>query len=199
MLKHKSVVDQQLVSDYLNGKEEALAILITRHQKKIYSFIYNYTKSPEVTEDLFQDTFFKVVHQMKSGKYNEEGKFLSWVLKISHSLTIDYLRKEAQLPFNCSGVNRDGEEYDVFNLIIVDNQNAESKMEQQQMRKQLRILIGQLPKEQSELLILRYYYKMSYKEISQLLSINQNTALARMHYAIINLRKKLEKKNSLVQ
>jgi RNA polymerase sigma-70 factor (ECF subfamily) len=192
MSKQKSIDDQCLVTAYINGDEQALAKLIKMHQRKIYGFIYSYVNDLEKTDDIFQDTFCKVVHTLKSGNYCEKGKFLGFTLRIAHNIIMNNYRKEKQIQTIVNGVNNDGIEFDVFNQIIIDNDTAERRIELKQQRKEIRQLIAILPEIQREVVILRYYYKMSFEDIATLLGINKNTALGRMNYAIINLRKLIQ-------
>ena len=195
----KSVEDQFLVSEYLTGNEQALERLIELHKYKVYSFIHKYVKDPELTEDLFQDTFCKVVYLLKSGKYNEKGKFLSWVLKIAHSLTMDNFRRQSNASVILSNTGKDGEAYDVFNFLIIDGINAECKIERNELRKQVRLLIANLSDEQRDVVMQRYYYDMSFKEIAALNQITINTALSRMRYALNAMRAQINVKSLVLK
>ncbi len=191
----KQFNDQSLVINYINGDESALVELLSRHKRKIFSYIIVTVKNRELAEDIFQETFFKVVNTLKKGQYNEEGKFLSWVLRIAHNLMIDGFRDDKRMPRVKNTINSDGEEFDIFSIIPNDDKNAEQKIAQQHTRKGIRKLIEQLPLEQREIVMMRYYYDMSFKEISEKNNIGMNTALGRMRYALINLRKMMEEKN----
>lgn len=191
----KQFNDQSLVINYINGDESALVELLSRHKRKIFSYIIVTVKNRELAEDIFQETFFKVVNTLKKGQYNEEGKFLSWVLRIAHNLMIDGFRDDKRMPRVKNTINSDGEEFDIFSIIPNDDKNAEQKIAQQHTRKGIRKLIEQLPLEQREIVMMRYYYDMSFKEISEQNNIGLNTALGRMRYALINLRKMMEEKN----
>ncbi|HUH47241.1 MAG TPA: sigma-70 family RNA polymerase sigma factor [Arenibacter sp.] len=184
------IEDSVLVKDYMNGDEKALEILINRHNRRLSSFIYSKVQDREITEDIFQDTFIKVIRTLKRGSYNEEGKFLSWVMRISQNLIIDYYRKSKRMP-KFEG-NRD---FNVFSLITDDKLNAEKQLIKDQIDMDLRVIIQELPKEQLDVLEMRIYKEMSFKEISENTGVSINTALGRMRYALINLRKIIEKHN----
>lgn len=190
----KNVVqDSLLVKDYINGNEAAIAVLIKRHQQKLYSFIYSKIQDRDSTEDIFQDTFIKVIKTLKRGHYNEEGKFLPWVMRIAHNLIIDYFRKNSRMPmFNNS------DEFDIFSVISDGNLNVESKIIKEQILEDVRKLIEELPEEQREVLVMRIYNDLSFNEISENTGVSINTALGRMRYALINLRKIVEKNNVIL-
>lgn len=180
--------DSKLVSDYINGNEHSLEILIKRHQQRLFSFIYSKVKSKDITEDIFQDTFIKVIRTLKKGNYNEEGKFLPWVVRISHNLVIDHFRKSNRMP-----KFRNTDEFDIFSVLGDDVLNAEKKIIKEQIHADVRELINELPEEQKQVLVMRMYNDMSFNEISENTGVSINTALGRMRYALINLRKLIEK------
>jgi RNA polymerase sigma-70 factor (ECF subfamily) len=188
MVSKQLVSDSTLVSQYIQGKEASLEILIKRHQQRLYRFIYSKVQDKNVTEDVFQDTFIKVIRTLKKGNYNEEGKFLPWVMRIAHNLVIDYFRKSKRIP---SFKNKD--DFDIFSILGDGSLNAEKKMIQEQIYNDVRELVYSLPEEQKEVLIMRMYRDMSFKEISENTGVSINTALGRMRYALINLRKLIEK------
>jgi RNA polymerase sigma factor (sigma-70 family) len=188
MVRKNSISDSTLVNDYINGKEASLSILINRHQQRLFSFIYSKIKDKDLTEDIFQDTFIKVIRTLKKGNYNEEGKFLPWVMRIAHNLVIDYFRKNNRMP---SFKNTD--EFDIFSVLHDGTLNAEKQIIQEQIYEDVRELINELPEEQKEVLIMRMYKDMSFKEISENTGVSINTALGRMRYALINMRKLIEK------
>lgn len=181
------ISDQELVSQYIKGRESALSKLIERHKEKIYSTIFFYVKNTALAEDIFQDTFIKVIDTLRSGKYQEEGKFRPWVLRIAHNLCIDYFRKVKRTP---TVTNSEG--FDIFDVLHFSNENAEDKMIKEQMTDKMKKLIDQLPPEQKEVVIYRHYADLSFKEISDLTGVSINTALGRMRYALQNLRKLIE-------
>ncbi|MBN8703499.1 MAG: sigma-70 family RNA polymerase sigma factor [Bacteroidetes bacterium] len=193
------ISDEKLINLYLTGSEEALESLIVRHQKKIYSYIYTHVNSRELAEDIFQDTFFKIINTLKRGQYNEEGKFINWSMRIAHNLIIDFYRKDKKLPTVSGAVNEDGEEVDIFNTIKVYDESIEDKVLRKQTQKGLRTLISQLPDEQREVLMMRHSYDMSFKEIAETTNVSINTALGRMRYALLNLKKMLEESNICVE
>ena len=184
----KNVDDSKLVSDYIAGKEVALEFLIKRHQQRIFSFIYSKVQNKDITEDIFQDTFIKVIRTLKRGSYNEEGKFLPWVMRIAHNLVIDHFRKSNRIP-----AFRNTDEFDIFSIIKDDNLNMENKMIKEQILSDVHDLIDELPKDQREVIKMRIYMDMSFNEISENTGVSINTALGRMRYALINLRKIIEK------
>jgi RNA polymerase sigma-70 factor (ECF subfamily) len=192
------VNDQELVNLYINGKEEALSALIHRHKKQIFSHIMHLVKNKAAAEDIFQDTFIKVINTLKRGHYKEEGKFLPWVIRISHNLTIDYFRREQRIPIISSTSNKDGKDFDVFSLIGIYDKNREQEIIEKQIETDIRKLIEALPDEQREVLMMRHYFDMSFKEISEQTNVSINTALGRMRYALINLRKMIEEKEIVV-
>ena len=188
MDKQKSfITDSQLVSLYMQGKEEVLETLLKRHRDKIFGFIYSKVRNQELTEDLFQDTLFKVVRTLKKGKYNEEGKFLSWVVRIAHNIIIDYYRKN-----NKMRNVYDTEDFSLFDVLHDHSLDAENQMIRQQMIQKIRVLIEMLPGEQKEVLKMRMYEELSFQEISERTGVSINTALGRMRYALINIRKTIQ-------
>ncbi|PWG78687.1 RNA polymerase sigma factor [Pararcticibacter amylolyticus] len=186
--------DQELIHMYVAGQEAGLAELLRRHKSKIYTSIYMLVKDQYLAEDIFQDTFIKVINTLKTGKYNEEGKFLPWVLRIAHNLVIDYYRKEKRTPVITSG---DG--FDIFDVLGFHDESIEERMVRDQTHKDLRNLIQMLPAEQKEVLIMRHYGDMSFKEIADVTQVSINTALGRMRYALNNLRKMLQTKEISVR
>ena len=192
-MKHELIADAVLVSNYVKGDEDALSILITRHKQKIYSFIYSKVYDRDLTEDIFQDTFIKVIRTLKLGKYNEEGKFLPWVMRISHNLIIDHFRKSKRMPkFDNAG------EFSIFSVLSDSALDAEKGMIKEQIESDLRRLIEELPEDQKNVLVMRMYNDMSFKEISDKTGVSINTALGRMRYALINLRKVIEEKSIIL-
>ncbi|MGV6828447.1 MAG: RNA polymerase sigma factor [Flavobacteriales bacterium] len=189
-MKKNVNTDALLVSAYIKGNESALTELITRHKQKIYSFIYSKVYDKDATEDIFQDTFIKVIRTLKRGGYNEEGKFLPWVMRISHNLVIDYFRKNNRMP-----KFENNDDFNIFSVLSDNSLNAEKKMIKGQVEHEVKRLIEELPDDQREVLIMRIYKDMSFKDISDQTGVSINTALGRMRYALINLRKVIEKHN----
>ncbi|MBY0542643.1 MAG: sigma-70 family RNA polymerase sigma factor [Sphingobacteriaceae bacterium] len=183
-MKLQQYSDQDLVKLYLDGEESVLEELLRRHKSKIYTSIYLLVKDQYLAEDIFQDTFIKVINTLRGGRYNEEGKFLPWVMRIAHNLVIDYFRKEKRTPIITSA---DGT--DVLNLIQIYEESAEERMLREQSYTDLRATIQLLPDEQKEVLIMRHYAGLSFKDIAELTDVSINTALGRMRYALSNLRK----------
>ncbi len=180
--------DKDLVSVYIKGNEGALEELVKRHRSRIYSYIFVTIKNKALAEDFFQDTFIKVIKTLKSGRYNEEGKFLPWVMRIAHNLMIDYFRKQKKFR-KVSSRGRDNDGFEIFNTIGYDELNIEERMVKNQVKNDMKELLERLPEEQKQVVKLRHYYDMSFKEISEFTDVSINTALGRMRYAIINLRK----------
>lgn len=179
--------DAFLVSDYIKGNERALEVLVLRHKLKIYNFIYSKVFDRDTAEDIFQETFIKVIKTLKRGVYNEEGKFLPWVMRIAHNLVIDFFRKNNRIP-----TFDNNEEYDIFQLISDGSPTAERSMIDEQVVEDLQKLIVELPDDQKDVLTMRLYKDMSFKEIAESTGVSINTALGRMRYAIINLRKMID-------
>ncbi|MHB1148428.1 MAG: RNA polymerase sigma factor [Lutibacter sp.] len=192
-MESKIILDSVLVNNYINGHEKSLEILIIRHKQRIFSFILSKVSDREVAEDIFQDTFIKVINTLKRGAYNEEGKFLPWVMRISHNLIIDHFRRNKRLPkFN----NTD--DFDIFDVLSDEMLSIENKIIKSQILEDVRNLIEELPDDQKEVLLMRMYRDMSFKEIAENTDVSINTALGRMRYALINLRKLIEKHNIIL-
>lgn len=180
--------DALLVKNYVSGDENSLNILINRHQSKIYGFIYSKISDRDISNDIFQDTFIKVIKTLKSKTYNEEGKFLPWVMRIAHNLVVDHFRKTKKMP-----MYRETEGFSIFSIMSDDSLTIENKMIVDQVELDLKKLIEELPADQKEVLVMRMYQDMSFKEISELTGVSINTALGRMRYALMNLRKVIDK------
>ena len=182
--------DSILVKNYIAGDEKALETLINRYNQRISSFIYSKVLDRDVAEDIFQDTFIKVIKTLKRGSYSEEGKFLPWVMRIAHNLIIDHFRKNKRMPkFEGS------DDFNIFSVIKDDKLNAEKRIIKDQIDRDLTLLIEELPDDQREVLVMRIYKDMSFKEISENTGVSINTALGRMRYALINLRKIVDRHN----
>ena len=182
--------DSVLVKNYINGEEKALEVLINRHNQRISSFIYSKVLDRDITEDIFQDTFIKVIKTLRKGSYSEEGKFLPWVMRIAHNLVIDHFRKNKRMP-----MFEGSDDFNIFSVIGDDKLNVEKQLIKDQIDSDLNLLIEELPEDQKEVLMMRIYRDMSFKEISENTGVSINTALGRMRYALINLRKVIEKHN----
>ena len=182
--------DQELVKQYLAGEEKALQILINRHEEKLFTTIFMLVKDRQLAEDIFQNAFVKIVTTLKRGKYNEEGKFIQWASRIARNLVIDHFRKASKMP-----TISDSEGNDVFTYINVKEDNQEDRIISSERDDKVRRLIEKLPEEQREVLVLRHYADMSFKDIAQLTNVSINTALGRMRYALNNMRRMIEKHN----
>lgn len=181
--------DKELIRQYLDGKESAFEILLKRYQSRVFSYILYTTKNESLSNDIFQETFMKVVRTLKKGRYNEEGKFLPWVNRIAHNLIIDHYRKNQKFP-TTSG----GDKFDIFDIIPSNDLNVEEKTIKNQILSDVKKLIQYLPDDQKEVLMMRMYFDMSFKEIADRTNVSINTALGRMRYALINLRKMVDSK-----
>ena len=186
--------DAVLVNEYASGNEWALAQLIERHKSRIYSFIYSKVNDRDLSDDIFQETFIKVINTIRKDTYNEEGKFLPWVMRIANNLVVDHFRRQARV-----NIKRDNEENTLFNKIIDTGMNIESQMILRQIQDDLHDLVLLLPKDQQEIIQLKMFDDLSFKEIADLKGISINTALGRMRYAIINLRKLIDKKQIILE
>ncbi|HEV7346791.1 RNA polymerase sigma factor [Telluribacter sp.] len=183
------VSDSELISLYIRGDEKAFEKLVQRHKSRVYTTIYLIVKDQYVAEDLMQDTLIKAVDTIKSGKYNEEGKFLPWIIRIAHNLAIDYFRRDKRYP---NVVFEDGSS--VFNTLDFSEDSVESIQIRQETHEQLREMIQRLPDVQRQVLIMRHYEDMSFQEIADATGVSINTALGRMRYALINLRKQFSQR-----
>ena len=186
--------DAFLVNEYISGSEIALEKLINRHKLRIFNFIKSKVLDRDTAEDIFQDTFIKVIKTLKSGVYNEEGKFLPWVMRISHNVVIDFFRKNNRIP-----TIENNDEYDVFKFISDTTPNVEMTLFQDQIISDLQKLVQELPEDQKEVLVMRLYRDMSFKEIAENTNVSINTALGRMRYAIINLRKLVDENQIILE
>lgn len=180
--------DRQLVEAYIRGNEECFQELLKRYKSRVFGKISMYVKDRAAAEDIFQDTFLKAIHALKEGQYNEEGKFSAWIMRIAHNLCIDYFRNKKKMP-----MTRGNDDYDPFDYISSGEKNTEQEAINKQVLSDTKKLLLQLPSEQREIVMMRLYYDMSFKEIADSLDISINTALGRMRYALFNMRKLIEK------
>lgn len=195
-MRVQQISDSELIALYLSGKEQHLETLINRHKQRIFTYILSRIQDYSLAEDIFQDAFIKIINTFKKGKYNEEGKFLPWALRISHNLVIDHFRKNKRMP----KMDNSSDSFDIFDIISDNKINAENQLIKDQIESDVRKLVDELPEEQREVLIMRHYADMSFKEIAEQTGVSINTALGRMRYALINMRKLIEKYNlSLTQ
>ena len=179
--------DQELVKKYLNGDNSSFEVLLKRHKSRVFAFIMSKDKNRDITEDIFQDTFIKVINSLQKGKYNEEGKFLPWMMRIAHNLVIDHFRKESKIR-----KVRPTNEFNIFDIINNSDRGQDEEMIRNRVHSDLNMLIKDLPEDQMEVLKMRYFEDMSFKKISAITGVSINTALGRMRYALINLRKLAE-------
>ena len=186
---YEKLSDQELVSSYIRGAEKALEVLINRHKGKIFGYIMSLVKDSQLADDIFQDVFIKVIHTVKGGRYNEEGKFLPWVMRISHNQVIDTFRKAKRAP-----ISSQSEDFDLFDRLASEEKSAEDKLVWEQLSSELRDLVGELPDDQRIVLHKRIFCKLSFKEIAEETDVSINTALGRMRYALINMRRLVEEK-----
>ncbi len=189
------ISDYELVKQYLDGNENSLERLIFRYKDRVFSSIMLIVRDEELANDIFQDTFIKVINTLKKGKYNDEGKFLPWVMRIAHNLCIDYFRVAKKVPVVSNNVD---EEFDIFDTIGICDENVEDKMINEQILQDVKKLTELLPEEQKDIIFMRFYADMSFKEIAEQYNISINTALGRMRYALINLRKLIKEKNVIL-
>ncbi len=186
--------DKELISSYLNGNQISLERIIQRHKNRVFAYILMVVKDKQLADDIFQDTFIKVINTVRSGAYKEEGKFIQWVMRIAHNLIIDYFRKSKRIPV----VENDNDDFDIFDTIRFTDPSIEDQMITDQIHSDVRRLIELLPPEQKEVLFMRHYSEMSFKDIAEQTDVSINTALGRMRYALINLRKLIEEKNVIL-
>ncbi len=186
--------DQELIQHYLDGNERAFEELLTRHKNKIYTSIYLFVKDQSLAEDIFQEVFIKIINTLRSGKYNHEGKFVQWAMRIAYNMCVDQFRRKKRRPQVAPT-----ETFDIFDVLHISDDNMETTMIKSQTHQRIRHLVDSLPPEQREVVILRHYADMSFKEISQLTRVSINTALGRMRYALINIRKMIEEKEIILQ
>ncbi len=189
-----SLNDQQLIHRYLDGDERSFEELLKRHKQKIYTSIYLFVKNQSLAEDIFQEVFIKIIDTLRKGKYNHEGKFVQWAMRISYNMCVDYFRRNKRRP-KVSPTDT----FDIFDVLQTGDDNAEQAIMKSQTHEKIRKLVDMLPDEQREVVILRHYADMSFKEISQLTRVSINTALGRMRYALINIRKMIEEKEVSLQ
>ena len=175
--------DKELVSKYVKGDNFSFEILLSRHKNRVFAFIMSKIKNKDISDDIFQDTYVKVVNSLQKGKYNEEGKFLPWVMRIAHNLVIDHFRKQKKMQ-----MIRSSNDFDIFDVIKDSKINADEKLIKDQIFNDLNLLIDKLPNDQKKVLKMRYYEELSFKKIAEHFDISINTALGRMRYALINLR-----------
>ncbi len=183
-MQKQQLNDNLLITNYLHGNERSLGELINRHKQKIYGFIFSKVQNRELAEDIFQDTFVKVIKNIKAGKYNEEGKFISWAMRIAHNLVMDHFRKTSRKP-----IFKNAMDFDIFSIVGDSSLDVESRIIKEQIHSDVLKVLKVLPEKQREVLVMRIYKDMSYKEIAENAGTSINTSLGRMRYALINMRK----------
>jgi len=189
-MNYQSLSDFELVKQFQSGSQKAFENILNRYKEKVFTYISIQVKNKTVAHDIFQDTFLKVLNSLRNKKYSHEDKLLAWIIRIAHNLIIDYFRKENKM----NTISNEQKDFDLFNLSQFSESTIENKMELSQIHKNVKDLIQFLPKEQKEVVILRHYTGMSFKEIADQTNVSINTALGRMRYALINLRKMIEEK-----
>lgn len=192
-METNGISDKVLIRQYLDGNESSFEILLKRYQNKVFSYIMFTVRDETLANDIFQETFMKVIRTLKRGRYNEEGKFLPWVNRIAHNLIIDHYRRNQKMP-TTSG----GPDFDIFDIIPDEGKTIEEETIKDQLLSDVKKMVHQLPQDQKEVLMMRMYFKMSFKEIAERTNVSINTALGRMRYALINLRKMVDKNKSTV-
>lgn len=193
-MNQEAVSERELIAQYLNGNNSSLQPLIERHKSRLFAYIFMLVKDKQLADDIFQDTYVKVINTLKSGKYNDEGKFIQWVMRIAHNLVIDHFRKSKKQNF----VESYNPEYSIFDTIKLTDPSIEERLVTEQIHSDVKALLNYLPDEQREVLFLRCYAGLSFKDISEQTEVSINTALGRMRYALINLRKLIEEKQMVL-
>ncbi len=191
MFSNEKLNDNTLVQQFVKGDQSAIETLVSRHKNRVFTYIVLLVKNQQLAEDIFQDTFIKVIRSLKTGRYTENGKFVSWVLRIAHNLIIDHFRKEKLM----STTSNDDSEFDLFNSQKFSDENVEDRLVCDQITEDVRRLVDELPDDQRQVIVMRHYMGLSFKEIADQTDVSINTALGRMRYALINLRKLIEKNN----
>lgn len=187
---NKSISDYELIQGFISGEQSCFEQIIKRHKNKVFAYISLYIRDQALAEDIFQDTFMKVIQSVKGGKYQDNGKFISWVMRIAHNLIIDHFRRIKQM----NTISNDEYESDLFNSRKLADSTVEDDIIKRQIQKDIRKMISHLPDDQREVVILRHYAGLSFKEIAEITDVSINTALGRMRYALINMRKIMEEK-----
>jgi RNA polymerase sigma-70 factor (ECF subfamily) len=190
-LKTQILTDNELVVQFVNGDAQAIETLIHRYKNKVYTYILLTVRDQQLAEDIFQDTFLKVIKSLTDGRYQENGRFLQWVMRIAHNLVIDYYRREKQM----NTVSSEKYDFDLFNSQKFSDQTIEDEIIDFQITRDIRRLVDELPADQKEIILLRHYGGLSFKEIADQTNVSINTALGRMRYALINLRKIIKDNN----
>lgn len=194
MVDIKNLTDNQLVERFVDGCQMSFEVLLNRHKDRVFSYIFMMVKNRELAEDLFQETFFKVIQSLKKNKYTDNGRFVSWAMRIAHNMVIDHFRREK----NLNTVSNDSKDYDLFGLLSIFDNPHEDTIINEQILADVKRLIQELPTDQREVLEMRYYQELSFKEIAEITGVGINTALGRMRYAILNMRRIVEEKGIIL-
>jgi RNA polymerase sigma-70 factor (ECF subfamily) len=194
----KLLNDQQLVALYQQGDNKAFEVLLLRHKSKIFRFIYLKVKDHELANDLFQEVFVKIINTLRLGNYNEEGKFLPWAMRISHNLVIDHFRRAKKHKFVSESTSKN-EDFNIFSVLHDEELNTLQKMSKSELETQIVALVDLLPKAQRDIVYMRTFQDLSFKEIAELENISINTALGRMRYALINMKKIIDSKGIVME
>lgn len=189
-MKPQELSDNELVNQFIAGDSNAIEQLIKRHKRKVFTYILIIVRNREQSEDLFQETFLKVIKSLKEGKYTDDGRFLGWVMRIAHNLIIDNVRRGQRL----KTISRDDYEYDIFNQRKYTDPHIEQRVVKEEVQKDIRRLIDELPEVQQQVVIMRHFMDMSFKDIAEETNVSINTALGRMRYALINMRRIIDEK-----
>lgn len=186
--------DHDLVALYIRGNEQAFEVLLMRHKDKIYNYVFSKIRDHAIAQDVFQDAFMKIIRTLKKGSYNEEGKFLPWAMRIAHNLVIDHFRRSNKVKM-ISETSSKSDDFNIFSVLKLEDENVEDAITREELEVQMVELVKHLPKTQKEILEMRIFQGMSFKDIAEQEDISINTALGRMRYALINIRKMIEKYN----
>ena len=190
---HSDIGDDQLIENFVKGDNKAFDVLLKKYQNRIFSYIIQLVHDHDLANDIFQDVFIKVVTHLKRKSYNHQGKFLSWVLRIAHNQVIDHFRKDAKMP--SVGKSATNDDFNIFDVLKLEESSIEDEMVNKQILADVRSLVEQLPKDQMDVVKMRYFSGMSFQDIADKSNVSINTALGRMRYALINLRKMMKEKN----
>lgn len=192
-MSFNNLSDNELVAAYMQGHKQCFEILMSRHQQKVFNYILSLVKDKSLTDDIFQDTFIKVVNTLRSGTYRDEGKFIQWIMRIAHNLVIDHFRRNQRFP-----MIKTGDDFDIFDVLGNCDESVEQKIIKTQIHNDVKKLVRQLPEDQRRVLVMRHYGDMSFKEIADKTGVSINTALGRMRYALINMRRIAEENEMIL-
>lgn len=192
-MSFNNLSDNELVAAYMQGQKQCFEILMSRHQQKVFNYILSLVKDKSLTDDIFQDTFIKVVNTLRSGTYRDEGKFIQWIMRIAHNLVIDHFRRNQRFP-----MIKTGDDFDIFDVLGNCDESVEQKIIKTQIHNDVKKLVRQLPEDQRRVLVMRHYGDMSFKEIADKTGVSINTALGRMRYALINMRRIAEENEMIL-